>query len=136
MTLEQQIQDLVGKAVREALAHELPLHLGRLVSVPDPDRTYSYAEAAEYLGVTESCVRERVRAGELQVVQLGKYMKIPHASIHELVSRQLDRARFERDQKASILPADIPDDIAELLNPAQPRKKRVSNTKKAQRTKR
>ena len=94
MTLEQQIRDLVGKAVREALEHELPLHLGRLVSVPDPDRTYSYAEAAEYLGVTESCVRERVRAGELQSISLGKYSKIPHQSIHELVSRELDRQRF------------------------------------------
>jgi excisionase family DNA binding protein len=126
MTLEQQIQEIVVRSVREAVRAEVPEELKRLTAPADPDRLYSYAQAAEYLGVTESCVRERVKAGDLEVIQLGKYSKIPHSSIHQLICRELDRQRFERDQVANVLPADVDDEIAELLQPkATSRKGRV-----------
>ena len=131
MTLEQHIEQLVGQAVRSALARELPDRL--LVEETDPDRVYSYAEAAEYLGVTEACVRERVRGGDLWTIQLGKYVKVPQRAISEYIERQRLHQRFERDQRASVLPHDTPDEIADLLNPAPPRRERVSSKKKAQR---
>jgi excisionase family DNA binding protein len=116
MNLEQQIEQVVAKAVAEAIERELPAKFAALDAPIDPNRTFSYAQAAEYLNVTESCIRERVKAGELEAIQLGKYKLIPHASIRDLIARERAKLRFERDQKAQIMPADVDDDIAELLN--------------------
>lgn len=130
MTLEQQIEQVVQKAVAAAIERELPAKFAELDAPIDPDRTFSYAQAASYLNVTESCIRERVKAGELEAIQLGKYRLIPHASIRELIARERAKLRFERDQQAQVMPADVDDDIAELLNgKASTRTRRVSKKK-------
>ena len=116
MTLEQQLTAIVDRAVQEALERHLPAILAQVEAPVDPDRTYSYAQAAEYLGVTESCIRERVKSGELEAIQLGKYKLIPHARIRDLIQRELTKARDTRDQ--AVLPADVDEEIAALLGEA------------------
>lgn len=127
MTLESHIQELVGEAVKAALARELPPLLAGVEAPVDPDRGYNVQQAAERLGVTPSAIRERVYAGELESIRVGKYLVIPHRSIQAFVTRELARARIARDQAARPqVDADgIDDDISQALglSPAPTRRR-------------
>lgn len=126
MTLDQAVQAAVEQSVRRVLERELPPQLARVSQAPDPDRLRSIEETAEYLGVTPACVRERLKAGELQAVSLGKYRRIPHKSIQELIARQLDRERFARGQAGNIAPENVDADISAALGlttPSAPRRR-------------
>lgn len=128
MSLESQIREAVRAAVSEALERDLPAHLSRLAKPVDPEQCRSIKDTAEYLGVTVSCVRERISAGELETIRLGKYVLIPHRSVQALITRQLDRKRFARDQSSAGEASDMDDEINAALGLTSPstRAKRAS----------
>jgi len=132
MTLDQAVQAAVERSVRRVLERELPPQLARVSQAPDPDRLRSIEETAEYLGVTAACVKERLKAGDLQAVNLGKYRRIPHRSIQEFIARELDRARFTR-QAASVAPERVDSDISAALGITPPSVPRRRQTKKGAR---
>lgn len=115
MTLEAHIRETVRSAVREALERDLPAHLARVGEPVDPDKCRSIADTAEYLGVTVACVRERINEGQLETIRLGKYVLIPHSSVQQMITRQLDRKRFKRDQRPPVTGTDMDDEINEAL---------------------
>lgn len=123
MTLESQIRETVAAAVRDALERNLPAHLARITQPADPEKCRSVADTAEYLGVTQSCVRERIKEGELETIRLGRYLLIPHSSVQKMVARQLDRKRFQRDQAPIEVVSDMDDEINEALGLSPAKKK-------------
>ncbi len=130
MSLDDALRQTVEETVRQVLTRELPPQLARVSQAPDPDRLRSIEETAEYLGVTPACVRERLKAGELQAVSLGKYRRIPHKSIQELIARQLDRERFARGQAGNIAPENVDADISAALGLTAPSTPRRRQSKK------
>lgn len=110
----QPLINLIKEAVRSALETELPAQLRRYTLPSDPDKLYSYAEAAAYLGVTESAVKERVKAGELWTVELGKFRKIPQRAISEYVERE--RLRQIASSGNLTLLSNVSEDITDLLD--------------------
>jgi excisionase family DNA binding protein len=110
----QPLLDLIKATVRAALETELPAQLERHTLPNDPDKLYSYAEAAAYLGVTESAVRERIRAGDLWTVDLGKFRKIPQRAISEYIEQA--RLKHALSRTAPVLTEGIDPEIEALLN--------------------
>jgi excisionase family DNA binding protein len=53
-------------------------------------------EVAERLAVGRSTVYELTAAGELEVVHIGRYARIPVASLSEFVQRKRDHAVTKR----------------------------------------
>lgn len=123
MSLDASIQHLVAEAVRSSLERELPALLAKFERPPDPAKTFTLKEAAEFLGVPPSCVRERLREGSLHSIRVGKYALIPYASIRDLVLNELERVRLERERFEAAPDPDeeIDDDIAVALGLAVPR---------------
>lgn len=126
MSLEGTIRALAEEGTVSALQEHLPKLLANAALPADPDRLYTYAQAAELMGVPESCIRERVRVGDLWVVQLGKYRRVPQRAITALIQRQELRATFRREQEP--VSSDLDAEIDALL--ASPS---VSAKKKARR---
>jgi excisionase family DNA binding protein len=118
----QPLINLIKEAVRSALETELPAQLRRYTLPSDPDKLYSYAEAAAYLGVTESAVKERVKAGELWTVELGKFRKVPQRAISEYVERE--RLRQQALASQAVPPSGVSDEVQALLRPTQTRRSR------------
>lgn len=122
MTLEQSIQSTVEEAVRRALEQQLPHLLAGLTLPPDPDKGYTVPEAAQYLRVTTSCIKERLKAGELDAIKLGRYLVIPHSSIQALVARELAKARANHLPTAHLDLDGVDDDITRELGLTAPRR--------------
>ena len=123
MSLEQTIKELAAQGTLEALERHLPDLLVRMQAPVDPDRLRSYDETAEYMGTTRGAVKALVDRKELWTVQVGNEKKVPHQAVHEYIKRERIKQQFRSDQ--DVLTDDIPDDIAELLQPPSPAKKAV-----------
>lgn len=137
MSLDASIQHLVAEAVRSSLERELPALLAKFEQPPDPAKTFTVKEAAEFLSVTPTCIRERLRDGSLHAIRLGKYSLIPYQSIRDLVLNELERARLQKDQEKrareelAFEDDEIDDDIAEALGLTTPSVRKARPTRRA-----
>lgn len=137
MSLDASIQHLVAEAVRSSLERELPALLAKFEQPPDPAKTFTVKEAAEFLSVTPACIRERLRDGSLHSIRVGKYALIPYASIRDLVLNELERARLQKDQEKrareelAFEDDEIDDDIAEALGLTTPSVRKARPTRRA-----
>lgn|GEM_PF-3510842 len=137
MSLDASIQHLVAEAVRSSLERELPALLAKFEQPPDPAKTFTVKEAAEFLSVTPTCIRERLRDGSLHAIRLGKYSLIPYQSIRDLVLNELERARLQKDQEQrareelAFEDDEIDDDIAEALGLTTPSVRKARPTRRA-----
>ena len=89
-----EIRELVKEEVRAALADET-VRVERQVIVVDPRRLYSVAAVAELLGVSKVYVYDRIKAGEIAVVELGGSRPKQRVSVSEL-ERFIDARTFGR----------------------------------------
>lgn len=137
MSLDASIQHLVAEAVRSSLERELPALLAKFEQPPDPAKTFTVKEAAEFLSVTPTCIRERLRDGSLHAIRLGKYSLIPYQSIRDLVLNELERARLQKDQEQrareelAFEDDEIDDDIAEALGLTTPSVRKARPARRA-----
>jgi excisionase family DNA binding protein len=137
VSLDASIQHLVGEAVRASLERELPTLLAKFEQPPDPAKTFTVKEAAEFLSVTPTCIRERLRDGSLHAIRLGKYSLIPYQSIRDLVLNELERARLQKDQEQrareelAFEDDEIDDDIAEALGLTTPSVRKARPARRA-----
>ena len=137
MSLDASIQPLVAEAVRSSLERELPALLAKFEQPPDPAKTFTVKEAAEFLSVTPTCIRERLRDGSLHAIRLGKYSLIPYQSIRDLVLNELERARLQKDQEQrareelAFEDDEIDDDIAEALGLTTPSVRKARPARRA-----
>lgn len=119
MSLEASIKELVEAAVRESLDRHLPALLAEASRPVEPTKCRSIADTAEYLGVTPSCIKERINEGQLETIRLGKYVLVPHSSVQALVVRELERQRYLR-RRVGIEGSDMDAEINEALGLAPP----------------
>jgi len=137
VSLDASIQHLVAEAVRSSLERELPALLAKFEQPPDPAKTFTVKEAAEFLSVTPTCIRERLRDGSLHAIRLGKYSLIPYQSIRDLVLNELERARLQKDQEQrareelAFEDDEIDDDIAEALGLTTPSVRKARPARRA-----
>lgn len=125
MSLDAALRVAVAAAVAEAVQRELALQFARFEQPPDLAKTFSVREAADFLGVSQSCIRERVREGRLHTIQLGKYARVPYVSIRDYVLSELERRRAQStpDLGAFFDEDGIDDDISQALGLSPAKKK-------------
>ncbi len=77
-------------------------------------------EAADRLGVGRSTVYRLVEAGELEVVHVGRSVRVPPAAIDELVDRLRRRPRRtgSADGRSAALPSRVEEPLSPLVPPA------------------
>ncbi len=94
------IEDIISKTVEEAVQKTLervvPELLRRIPSEPsDPDKTYTYEQAAQFCGVPLTTIQARIDQGSLKVVSVGKYKRILHKHLIQMLNANVAEGNQE-----------------------------------------
>lgn len=133
MSIDQHIRDLAEQGTVAALEQHLPSILAAFTQPADPDRLYTFEQAAERMSVPVSTIRARVDANELWTIRVGKHTRIPQRAISQFIESERLKAKFRRDQQTAdpVGEAALEEEMNLILSPA---KRGRSAKKKARRS--